>query len=68
MSKKKGKNKFFKYKVEADHRTTGPGRVRLRAADPAELTELAGSGFEEKDVYTVCSRKELRDVARELDD
>jgi hypothetical protein len=68
VSKKKGKNKFFKYKVE---RVTEDQVQEEFGFDPlteAEVTDLAANGFGEKDVYTVSSRKELRDVARELDD
>ena len=68
VSKKKGKNKFFKYKVERITEDQVKDEFGFDPLTPDELAALAGSGFGEKDVYTVSSRKELRDVARELDD
>jgi hypothetical protein len=66
VSKKKGKNNYFKYKVERITEDQMHDEFGFDPLTEEEFTELEAGAFEEKDVLVVSSRKELRDVVRSL--
>jgi hypothetical protein len=68
VSKKKGKNKFFKYKIERITADQVESEFGFEPLTEDDLSALAEGAFESKDVLQVSSRKELRDVARTLDE
>ena len=67
VSKKKGKNKFFAYKMDVIRaRDLEDDGIEPLSED--ELEDLLADAFEVEDVLKVSSRRELRDIADGLED